>query len=94
MASAAIQLASVTDQIVATRDIIASKAKQLELTRRRFEVGSQSRADVLQQQANLAVITATPPGLEQQQAAAEHQIAALTGICRARWRHRGFHWPI
>jgi NodT family efflux transporter outer membrane factor (OMF) lipoprotein len=77
--STAIQLASVTDQIAATKDIIASETRQLELIKRRFEVGSQSRADVLQQESNLALIRATLPGLEQQQAVAEHQIAVLTG---------------
>ena len=79
VASTAIQLASVTDQICATLDIIASETRQLQLIRRRFEVGSQSRADVLQQESNLALVRATLPGLEQQQAVAEHQIAVLTG---------------
>jgi NodT family efflux transporter outer membrane factor (OMF) lipoprotein len=79
VASTAIQLASVTDQIAATKDIIASETKQLQLINRRFEVGSQSQADVLQQESNLALIRATLPGLEQQQAVAEHQIAVLTG---------------
>jgi NodT family efflux transporter outer membrane factor (OMF) lipoprotein len=79
VASTAIELASLADQIAATRDIVASETKQLHLIKRRFEVGSQSRADVLQQESNLAVIRATLPGLEQQQAVAEHQIAVLTG---------------
>jgi NodT family efflux transporter outer membrane factor (OMF) lipoprotein len=79
VASTVIHLASVTDQILATKDIIASETKQLQLIKRRFEVGSQSRADVLQQESNLALIRATLPGLEQQQAVAEHQIAMLTG---------------
>jgi NodT family efflux transporter outer membrane factor (OMF) lipoprotein len=79
VALTAIQLAAVTDQISATNDIIASETEQLELIQRRFEVGSQSRADVLQQQSNLALVRATLPGLEQQQVVAEHQIAVLTG---------------
>jgi outer membrane protein TolC len=79
MASTAIQLAALTDQISATNDIIASETKRLELIKRRFEVGSRSRADVLQQESNLALIRATLPGLEQQQSVAEHQIAVLTG---------------
>lgn len=70
VASTAIQLACVTDQIAATKDIITSETGQLELIK---------RADVLQQEANLALIRATLPGLEQQQAVAEHQIAVLTG---------------
>lgn len=79
VASTAIQLACVTEQISATKDIIASETRQLQLIERRFEVGSQSRADVLQQESNLALVRATLPGLEQQQAVAEHQIAVLTG---------------
>ena len=79
VASTAIQLACVTDQIAATKDIITSETGQLELIKRRFEFGIQSRADVLQQESNLALIRATLPGLEQQQAVAEHRIAVLTG---------------
>jgi outer membrane protein TolC len=40
VASTAIQLASVNDQISAANDIIAAETNQLELIRRRFEVGS------------------------------------------------------
>jgi NodT family efflux transporter outer membrane factor (OMF) lipoprotein len=79
VASTAIQLASVTDQIAATKDVIESETKELELIKRRFDVGSQSRSDVLQQESALNIIRATLPGLEQQQAVAEHQIAVLTG---------------
>ncbi len=79
VASTAIQLASVRDQIAATREIIALEEKQLQLIQRQFELGSQTRADVLQQQSNLASVRATLPPLQQQLAAAEHQLAVLTG---------------
>jgi NodT family efflux transporter outer membrane factor (OMF) lipoprotein len=79
VASTAIQLASVRDQIAATREIIALEDKQLTIIERQFELGSQTRADVLQQQSNLASVRATLPALQQQLAVAEHQLAVLTG---------------
>jgi NodT family efflux transporter outer membrane factor (OMF) lipoprotein len=79
VASTAIQLASVRDQIAATREIITLEEKQLTVIQRQFELGSQTRADVLQQQSNLASVRATLPPLQQQLAAAEHQLAVLTG---------------
>ncbi|HXN10990.1 MAG TPA: efflux transporter outer membrane subunit [Steroidobacteraceae bacterium] len=79
VASSAIQLAAVRDQITATVDIVALEERQLALITRQFELGSRTRADVLQQQSNLASIRATLPGLEQQRAVAEHQLAVLTG---------------
>ena len=79
VASTAIQLASVREQIAATHEIIALEEKQLGIIQRQFELGSQTRADVLQQQSNLASVRATLPALQQQLAAAEHQLAVLTG---------------
>ena len=79
VAMTAIQLASVREQIEATREIIALEEKQLGIIDRQFELGSHTRADVLQQQANLASVRATLPSLQQQQASAEHQLAVLTG---------------
>jgi NodT family efflux transporter outer membrane factor (OMF) lipoprotein len=79
VAGAAIQLASLSDQIAATREIIAIEGKQLDFIQRRFEAGSQTRADVLQQQSNLALVRAILPELQQQRAAAGHQLAVLTG---------------
>jgi NodT family efflux transporter outer membrane factor (OMF) lipoprotein len=78
VAATAIQLASVHDQIAATHEIIALEAKQLAIIQRQFELGSQTRADVLQQQASLAAVRATLPPLQQQLAVAEHQLAVLT----------------
>jgi len=79
VAATAIQLASVRDQIAATHSIIALEQQQLSVVTRRFQLGSQTRADVLQQQANLDAERATLPALRQQQAAAEHALAVLTG---------------
>ena len=79
VASTVIHLALVHDQIAATREIITLETKQLSSIQRRFEIGSQTRADVLQQQSNLASVRATLPALQQQRAAAEHRLAVLTG---------------
>lgn len=79
IASTAIQLAATRDQIAATHEIIALEEKQLGIIQRQFELGSQTRADVLQQQSNLASVRATLPPLQQQLAAAEHQLAVLAG---------------
>jgi NodT family efflux transporter outer membrane factor (OMF) lipoprotein len=79
IASQAIQVASVHDQIAATNDIIAIEEHQLSIVQRRYQLGSQTRADILQQQSNLAAVRATLPGLQQQLAQAEHQLALLTG---------------
>ncbi|HUN75592.1 MAG TPA: efflux transporter outer membrane subunit [Steroidobacteraceae bacterium] len=75
----AIQVASVRDQVAATHDIIAIEEHQLSIVQRRYELGSQTRADILQQESNLAAVRATLPGLQQQLAQAHHQLALLTG---------------
>lgn len=79
VAATAIQLASAREQILATHEIIEVEEKELSIIQRQFELGTHTRADVLQQQSNLASVRATLPGLEQQRAAAEHQLAVLTG---------------
>jgi NodT family efflux transporter outer membrane factor (OMF) lipoprotein len=77
--STAIQLASAREQIDVTHEIIALEDKQLGIIQRQFELGSHTRADVLQQLSNLASVRATLPPLQQQLAMAEHQLAVLTG---------------
>lgn len=79
VAAAVVQLASIQDQIDATHEILGIEDKQLAIIKRRFDLGSQTRADVLQQEANLAAVRATLPALEQQRAVAEHELATLTG---------------
>jgi NodT family efflux transporter outer membrane factor (OMF) lipoprotein len=72
-------MASVREQIAATHEIIALEEKQLNLIQRQFDIGSRARADVLQQQSNLATVRATLPGLQQQLSVADHQLAVLVG---------------
>jgi NodT family efflux transporter outer membrane factor (OMF) lipoprotein len=79
VAATAIQLASVQGQTAATREIIAIEERQLAVIQRQLDLGSKTRADVLQQQSSLDSIRATLPGLQQQLAVAEHQLAVLTG---------------
>jgi NodT family efflux transporter outer membrane factor (OMF) lipoprotein len=79
VAATAIQLAAVREQIAATHEIVSLEEQQLKLIQRQFEVGSRARADVLQQESNLATVRATLPSLQQQLAASEHQLAVLTG---------------
>jgi NodT family efflux transporter outer membrane factor (OMF) lipoprotein len=79
VASTAIQTASAREQIDVTHQIIALEEKQLGIIQRQFELGTHTRADVLQQQSNLASVRATLPSLQQQLAAGEHQLAVLTG---------------
>jgi NodT family efflux transporter outer membrane factor (OMF) lipoprotein len=79
VATTAIRLASLHDQIAATNEIIDIEDKQLRIIERQFELGSRTQADVLQQRSILASVRATLPGLQQQLAMAEHQLAVLTG---------------
>ena len=79
VAATAIQLASAREQILATHEIIAVEEKELGIIQRQFELGTHTRADVLQQQSNLASVRATLPALEQQLDVSEHQLAVLTG---------------
>jgi NodT family efflux transporter outer membrane factor (OMF) lipoprotein len=79
IAATAIQMASIREQILATHEIIALEEKELNLIQRQYEIGSRARADVLQQQSNLATVRATLPGLQQQLSVADHQLAVLVG---------------
>ena len=79
VAATAVQLVSAREQILVTNEIIALEEKELGIIQRQFDLGTHTRADVLQQQSNLASVRATLPALQQQLAAAEHQLAVLTG---------------
>ncbi len=79
VASTAIQLASVREQLAVTEEIIGLQERQLEVIERQYRSGTRTRADVLQQQSNLAQLRVSVPALAQQRALAEHQLAVLTG---------------
>jgi NodT family efflux transporter outer membrane factor (OMF) lipoprotein len=74
-----ITVAALNDQIVATQDILATERDQLSIIQRQRTVGAASQADVLTQQANLAVLEATLPGLQKSLAQAGHRLAVLSG---------------
>jgi NodT family efflux transporter outer membrane factor (OMF) lipoprotein len=79
VATSAIGLAAAHEQIEVTHQVIAVEENQLHLIERQYESGVRTRADVLQQQSNLASVRATLPALQQQLASYEHALAALTG---------------
>jgi NodT family efflux transporter outer membrane factor (OMF) lipoprotein len=79
VATSAIGLAATREQIDVTHQIIAVEEQQLHVIERQYESGVRTRADVLQQQSNLASVRATLPALKQQFAGYEHALAVLTG---------------
>ena len=79
VASTVIKIAELRDQITATNEIIAVDSRQLDFIQRQFQLGSQTRAAVLAQQAAVAAVRAMLPGLQQQLEVAQHQLAVLTG---------------
>jgi len=75
----AITEASLRGQIEATREIIASEQKQLDVLGKRFELGAVSKASVLSQETQLAMTRAELPPLEKQLDLTRHALAVLTG---------------
>ncbi len=77
--AAAIQEASLRDQVEATQAIIGSDRQVLAIIRRQFELGQVARADVVAQEALVAQAEQTLPPLEKQLALQRDLIADLTG---------------
>jgi NodT family efflux transporter outer membrane factor (OMF) lipoprotein len=75
----AFDVASLSDQIAAVKDVVAAETEQYKVVRRQFEVGGASKSDVLSQQAQLAQARAVVPGLEKALAQAQHRLAVLAG---------------
>jgi NodT family efflux transporter outer membrane factor (OMF) lipoprotein len=75
----AINEAASQASIDTTREIIKAGTDALDLTRRRFQLGGVSQADVLQQQALLDAQVATLPGLEKQRQQLRNQLAVYVG---------------
>lgn len=76
---AAIQEASLREQIAATRETIQVGSQVLELMRSQFDLGAIAMADVVAQQAVLAQAQATLPTLQKQLAQQRTLLTALTG---------------
>ncbi|HYM30582.1 MAG TPA: efflux transporter outer membrane subunit [Candidatus Cybelea sp.] len=79
VAGAAVQEASLRGQIAATQRIIAIERDSLDLLRREKELGQVADADVAAQEAALAQVEQTLPGLQKQLAQQRDLLAALSG---------------
>jgi len=77
--AAAVQEASLRDQIAATLDIIAVESQELEGLQRQFAVGAIANTSVLAQTATLAQVQAQLPPLQKQLAQTRNQLTALLG---------------
>jgi NodT family efflux transporter outer membrane factor (OMF) lipoprotein len=75
----AFDVASLRDQLVAVKDVVASEREVYKVVQRQFEVGAASKADVLSQLSQLAQAEAIVPGLEKALAQAQHRLAVLAG---------------
>ena len=79
LVAAAIQQASLADQVAATRALIADNQRALDVVRRQFQLGETSRADVAAQETLVAQAQQTLPPLEKALAQQGDLIADLTG---------------
>lgn len=77
--TAAVNEASLREQIGATQEIIAAEAKQLQLLNRQYELGGIARVGTLILRTQLDQTLATLPPLERNLAQTRHQLAVLSG---------------
>jgi NodT family efflux transporter outer membrane factor (OMF) lipoprotein len=77
--AAAIQEASLREQIAATQKLIAINTNMLEVIRHQYEKGYVGRLDVAAQESQLAQVEATLPPLRKQLAEERDLLAALSG---------------
>jgi NodT family efflux transporter outer membrane factor (OMF) lipoprotein len=77
--AAAVQEASLREQIAATADIIRSEREALQILRHQYDLGSIAMIDVMAQEATLAASEATMPPLQKQLGQQRHLLAALVG---------------
>ena len=75
----AIQMSSLQGQVEATRRLIDSNTKALEILKYQFSKGYASRLDMAAQESQLAQVAATLPPLVKQLAQLHDLLAALTG---------------
>ena len=96
--TAAIQEASLRGQIKATQDIIKAQTDQLGVVRNQFDAGAATRADVLQQESEVATTEASLPPLQKQLEQQRHVLLALIGRFPSETLHErltlaSFHLP-
>jgi NodT family efflux transporter outer membrane factor (OMF) lipoprotein len=77
--AAAIQEASLREQVAATRQLVAINTNLLQILRNQFAKGYASRLDVAAQESQLAQVVATLPPLLKQLAQQRDLLAALSG---------------
>lgn len=77
--TAAIEEASLRAQITATRDLIESATRLLDISRRQHQAGQIGGTDVAAQEAALAQAQTSLPALEKQLAAQHNRLAVLAG---------------
>ena len=75
----AIAEAGLRAQIAATEHVLALGQESTAIARHQLELGSIAEIDLIAQEAALAQLAGTLPGLRQQEEMAEHQLATLTG---------------
>lgn len=78
--SAAVQRASLQQQIVLTQRLAEAQAQQLTIVEARFAAGGVAQLDVNSQRTLLAQTRASLPPLATQLAQADHQLAILVGV--------------
>jgi NodT family efflux transporter outer membrane factor (OMF) lipoprotein len=91
IATTAINEASVRAQITATEDIIHSQAEQLRIIQKQFDLGSVSKADVLNQETQLAQSRATLPPLQKSLGQFRNALAVLVGVLPSEAHLPAFH---
>lgn len=75
----AVQDASLSAQIAATREVIGAQRKLLQVVEGQFRAGAVARSAVLSQQSQVAATLATLPPLEKQLSITRHALSVLLG---------------
>ena len=86
----ALTIASTQLQIAITMDLLADDQKNLDLTKRMFEVGAAALTDVLTAESQLASDQTSLPALRQQLSVSRHALAILVGHAPVDWRAPDF----
>lgn len=79
LAAAAMQEASLRDQIAATRELITINTETLRVLQAQYGAGYAGRLDIVAQESQLAQVTASLPPLLKQLAEERHVLTALSG---------------
>jgi len=77
--AAAVQEASIQEQLAVTNAIVRSEREARDILRRQYELGSIAMTDVMAQEATLATTEATVPALAKQLDQTQHALAVLVG---------------